>query len=106
MVLVAGYIIEKVSGVPYNDYIKRKILELFRMNGSGIRKEDVDTTLLAKAYIYSKKFLTFKLVYTRPAAALLSSSSDMAKFMQMLLNRGEVVTKAFLQNNSIHIVYG
>ncbi|WP_375579381.1 serine hydrolase domain-containing protein [Marivirga tractuosa] len=87
--LVAGYIIEKVSGRGYNDFISQEVLKPLRMTNSSIRLKDVNQQLLAKSYSYSNKELPFKHIFTRPTGSLISSSRDMGTFLMMLLNKGE-----------------
>ncbi|SMG09195.1 CubicO group peptidase, beta-lactamase class C family [Marivirga sericea] len=87
--LAAGYLIEKVSGRGYNDFISQEVLKPLRMTNSSIRLKDVNQQLLAKSYSYSNKELPFKHIFTRPTGSLISSSRDMGSFLMMLLNKGE-----------------
>jgi len=87
--LIAGYLIEKVSGKSYNEYISQEVLKPLRMTNSSLRLKDINNNLLAKSFSYSKKELPFKHVFTRPTASLISSSNDMGQFLMNLLNKGE-----------------
>jgi CubicO group peptidase (beta-lactamase class C family) len=53
--LVAGYIIEKISGQSYNIFIKSEVLEPLGMNQSTIKLEEINPDLLAKSYSSNKK---------------------------------------------------
>lgn len=100
--LVAGYIIEKVSGKNYNDFIKTEVLNGLRMNQSAIKLDEIKLDLLAKSYSSNKKELPFKHVFTRPTASLYSSANDMSKFLQMLLNKGKMDYGDFLSTTNFN----
>lgn len=87
--LVAGYLIEKVSGRSYNDFMLQEVLKPLKMTNSSIRLKDIDQDLLAKSFAYSKEELPFKHVFTRPTASLISSAKDMGQFLQIFLNQGD-----------------
>lgn len=100
--LVAGYIIEKISGTNYNDFIKSEVLEDLKMNQSALKYDDINHDLLAKSYSSNKKPLPFKYVFTRPTASLYSSATDMSKFIQMMLNKGKTVQTDFLNETNFN----
>lgn len=85
--LTAGYLIEKVSGTGYNDFMLKEVLKPLGMKKSSIRLNEIDRQLLAKSYSLSKKERPFKHVFTRPTASLISSSEDMGAFLRVLLNK-------------------
>ncbi|MEM9984109.1 MAG: serine hydrolase domain-containing protein [Bacteroidota bacterium] len=87
--LVAGYLIEKVSGKPYNDFMFEDVLAPLNMRHSSIRLNDIDQARLASSYSPSKQALPFKHIFTRPTGSLISSSNDMAYFLRMLLHKGD-----------------
>lgn len=87
--LVAGYLIETVSGNSYNDFIAQEVLKPIGMSKSSIRLKETNIQLLAKSYSYSKKELPFKHILARPTGSLISSSQDMGNFLMLLLNKGE-----------------
>lgn len=87
--LVAGYLIEKISGLNYNDFIYNKVLMELGMVNSSVRLKDINVDLLARSYSYNKEELPFKHVFTRPTASLIGSTKDIGQFLQMLLNNGE-----------------
>lgn len=100
--LVAGYIIEKISGKSYNDFIKTEVLNDLRMYQSAIEYDDINHNLLAKSYSSNKKALPFKYVFTRPTASLYSSAKDMSKFLQMTLSKGEMENGEFLSSTTFN----
>jgi CubicO group peptidase (beta-lactamase class C family) len=101
---VAGYLIEKVAGQPYEDYIKRIIFDPLRMKTSSFRLTPDDERLLAKGYRGANAPPTgYPQIYLRPAGNLHSSPHEMGRFVRMLLNWGEldgefVVDPEYLSN--------
>src|SRR5690348_2659536 len=88
---VAGYIVERVSGEPFDQYIQRHIFAPAGMNHSSFEQplpSNLDP-LLSKAYRYgSDKPEPYEVIALSPAGALSSSGADMAKFMIAHLNNG------------------
>jgi CubicO group peptidase (beta-lactamase class C family) len=98
--LVAGYIIEKVSGKAYNDFIKTEVLSVLEMNQSAIRLNEINVATLAKSYASNRTPLPFARVFTRPTASLYSSANDMSNFLIMLLNKGKINKTELISNES------
>jgi CubicO group peptidase (beta-lactamase class C family) len=101
---LAGYLIEKVSGEPYEGYIKRIILNPLDMTTSSFLLRPEDEKLLAQGYRGATGPPTgFPQIYLRPAGNLHSSPREMGRFVRMLLNWGEldgkfVVDPEYLSN--------
>ena len=88
---VAGYLIEKVSGEPFEGYIKRRILNPLGMTTSSFILTTEDESLLAQGYSGPTGPPTgFPRIYLRPAGSLHSSAHEMGLFVRMLLNWGEL----------------
>ncbi|GAA0371483.1 serine hydrolase domain-containing protein [Bacillus horti] len=88
-----GVIIEDVSGLSYEDYIKQYILEPLNMQNTYVMlNEDVEEGL-AKEYSYANDQYTELSLYDYnypPAGSMISTAEDMAKFIQAHLNLGEL----------------
>ena len=88
---LAGYIVQRVSGEPFEEYIQRHIFAPLGMNHSTFQQPlpaNLDP-LLSKAYRYgSDKPQDYEEIALSPAGALSSSGADMAKFMIAHLNNG------------------
>ncbi|HEX5237321.1 MAG TPA: serine hydrolase domain-containing protein [Sphingomicrobium sp.] len=88
---VAGYIVQRVSGERFEDYIQRHIFAPLGMNRSSFEQPlpaNLDP-LLSKAYRYgSDQPQKYEVIALSPAGALSSSGADMAKFMIAHLNNG------------------
>ncbi len=88
---VAGYLIEKIDGGPFEDYIERKILLPLGMTTSSFRLTPDSEKLLAQGYAgVSGPPTGFPPIYMRPAGNLQSSPREMGRFVRMLLNWGEL----------------
>lgn len=87
---LAGYILEKVSGQRYEDYLDQILLEPIGMTTSTIGSSEECRRLLAVGYDKNTKPFPVWYDYGEPAGAMNSSINEMALFVQFLLNRGAV----------------
>ncbi|MEZ4773869.1 MAG: serine hydrolase domain-containing protein [Bacteroidia bacterium] len=83
---LAGYIVEKVSGMPFETYVEKHIFQPLEMSHSTFRQPQPDSLRkwLSQGYSYSgEKFVLGDAEYIQlgPAGILASSADDMAKFM-------------------------
>jgi CubicO group peptidase (beta-lactamase class C family) len=89
---LAGYIVERVSGEPFADYMQRQILEPLGMQHSTFRQTLPDdlAPLMAKGYRRSDQPpVPFETIIP-PPGALSATGEDMGRFMRALLNGGEL----------------
>ena len=106
---LAGYIVERVSGEPYAEYIRRHIFAPLGMAHSTF----VQPLPLALAPLLSRGYLTaagepgpFEILATTPAGGLTASASDMAKFMIAHLQNGEYDGHRILQAVTAQQMHG
>lgn len=82
---VAAYIVQKVSGMPFNDYAQKHVLAPLQMTSTGFTPR---STQQAGAYLNGERQkLTYPLY--PPSGPLYSSADDMAKLLQFFLRRGQ-----------------
>lgn len=89
---LAGYIVERVSGEPFDAYIERHILEPLDMHHSTFRQPlpEALAPLMSKGYrTASDDPQPFEFVGPAPAGALSATAEDMAHFMIAHLQDGE-----------------
>jgi CubicO group peptidase (beta-lactamase class C family) len=90
--VILGYIIEKLSNMSYEEYVKKKILEPLKMSRSFFKKEEVESDLdVATPYIITRDGECKKSVYPYGISAdggLISNVLDLARYITMFLNRG------------------
>ncbi|GHC08741.1 serine hydrolase domain-containing protein [Thermomonas carbonis] len=90
---VAGYIVQRVSGEPFDAYIKRHIFDPLGMQHSSF-SQPLQPALLAqmsKGYITASdgKPQPYELINMAPAGSLAASGADMGRFMIAHLQKGE-----------------
>lgn len=98
---LAGYIVEAVSGMPFEQYVETYVFQPLSMYHSTFR-QPIPPSLesqLANSYSYSGEFVpgSFAYVNLRPAAAMSSTAHDMANFMIAHLQEGKFEDKQILQ---------
>ena len=89
---LAGYIVEAVSGMPFEQYVETYIFTPLSMVHSSFRQplpQDFEGQL-ATSYSYNGEFVpgSFTFVNLRPAGAMSSTAHDMANFMVAHLQDG------------------
>ncbi|HEY0596946.1 serine hydrolase domain-containing protein [Sphingopyxis sp.] len=93
---LAGYIVERVSGLPYDDYVERHIFAPAGMTRSSFRQPlpAALRPLLASGYMLgSGKPGPFELSSLAPSGAMTASGADMGRFMIAHLDNGGPLLK-------------
>lgn len=93
--VILTHIIEKYSGMSYHDYVRQTIFEPLGMTYSNFKSFPEDFSKYAQGYAWENQNFTevpFYAVNAGMAGTLNSCGADMAKFVQMFLNRGQVDT--------------
>lgn len=107
---LAGYIVERVSGEPFPDYVETHIFKPLGMTSTTFR-EPLPAALaprMATGYRYkdgkfeAKPFELFSPVM--PAGSGTSGAPDMARFMMAMLNGGAVGTARILKPESVRLL--
>jgi len=87
---IAGYLIEKVSGKPFDQYIREAFLRPMGMERADYPFTEANKALLATAYEGNPpKVSGYPFIYLRPAGDLKASPRELAKLVQFLLRRGK-----------------
>ncbi|MGO4221192.1 serine hydrolase [Lysobacter sp. TAF61] len=89
---MAGYAVQRVSGMPFDDYIDQHIFKPLGMQHSSFRQPLPKNLqpLMASGYSQASegKAKSYEIVNPAPAGSLASTGADMAKFMIAHLNNG------------------
>jgi CubicO group peptidase (beta-lactamase class C family) len=99
---LAGYIVEQVSGVPFEQYIGQHLFQPLGMRESTFR-QPLPASLsadLSQGYAYSNGVYhpsPFDVVQGVPEGAMSATATDMANFMIALLQNGRFGTERILQ---------
>jgi CubicO group peptidase (beta-lactamase class C family) len=93
-VALAGYVVQRVSGEAFEDYVERHILKPLGMDHSSFRQPlpAALAPLMAKSYRGPNQPPrgAFETIQPSPAGALSATGEDMARFIRALLNGGEL----------------
>ncbi|PKP93828.1 MAG: serine hydrolase [Alphaproteobacteria bacterium HGW-Alphaproteobacteria-16] len=93
---LAGYIIERVSGMTFDDYIDRRVFAPIGMTRSTFRQPlpAKFKPLMSSGYLtVDKPAKPFEIVIPAPAGSLSSTGVDMGRFMMAHLNNGGALLK-------------
>lgn len=89
---LAGYVVERVSGLPFDDYVEQRIFAPLNMRSATFR-QPLPAALaphMATGYIRpGEPAPGFEIVNSAPAGALSASGADMANFMIAHLQGGQ-----------------
>ncbi len=98
---LAGYIVEQVSGEPYEQYVETHILGPLGMAHSSMRQPLPAelTQNMSQSYLFDGTYqpLPLERFYNTPAGVLAASGTDMGRFMLTHLNDGEYDGARILQ---------
>ena len=100
-VTLSGRIIEVLSGKKYSDYLQEMFREL-EMNQTStnlFRAKNVSNGY--DVDLFGTKSIHEPPIVMVPAGGIYTNAEDMAKFMQMILNRGRIKDKTYLSQNSV-----
>ena len=99
---IAGYLIEKVTGKPFDQYIRETFLRPMGMEHADYPLTDAGRALLATAYEGNPpKPSGYPFIYLRPAGDLKASPGELAKLVQFLLRRGQAGDAQLVNSESI-----
>ncbi|HEY6944808.1 MAG TPA: serine hydrolase domain-containing protein [Candidatus Acidoferrum sp.] len=86
---IAGYLIEKVTGQPFDAYIQQNILAPMEITVGDFRLTDANRAALAQGYEGNPpRVIPYKNIYLRPAGDLKASPGELAKLVEFFLRRG------------------
>lgn len=105
---LAGYIVERVSGVPFDDYVDRYIFAPLGMQHSSFRQPlpPALQPLMSTGYRRaSGEAVPFEIVGPAPAGSLSSTGADMARFMLAHLNGGELDGQRILRPETAQMMH-
>ncbi len=97
---VAAYIVEKVSGLSFEDYVDKYFFDPMGMDNMTYLQSESYKKLGAKLYDNGIRLNYFNILY-RPAAALNGSPKDMARMVKFFINRGRINDNQILSDSSL-----
>jgi CubicO group peptidase (beta-lactamase class C family) len=96
---LAGYILGKVCGQRYEEYITKSFMKPIGMGTSTIGSSEECRKLLAIGYDRNSEPFPVWYDYDEPAGAMNSSIREMALFIQFMLNRGTVDQERIIRDD-------
>jgi CubicO group peptidase (beta-lactamase class C family) len=106
---LAGYIVERVSGERFNDYIERHIFRPLGMEHASFRQPLPERIKAdrAKGYeVASGPAKPFEIVVAAPAGSLSASGHDMGRFMIAHLQNGRLGSAEILKPETAKLMHG
>ena len=97
---VAAYIVEKVSGLSFEEYIDKCFFRPMGIENMTFLQTEQYKKTGAKSYINGIKLKYFNILY-RPAAALNGSPKDMVKMIKFFINRGKINNNQLISDSSL-----
>ncbi len=104
---LAGYIVERISGEPFEKYIAAHILDPLRMEHSSFAQPLPDALApnMSQGYIAAEQGpRTFEFVPASPAGALSATATDMTRLMLALLGDGTLEGGTILKPDSVRVM--
>ena len=98
---VAAYIVEKASGMPYEQFVYDNILEPLKMDHSTFFNDSLYQQWGAETYNWAMEMVDYKHELYRPSGAMNSSPKDMAQILKILINRGAIDSLNLFYEKSI-----
>src|SRR6266403_580951 len=99
---IAGYLIEKTTGKPFDQYIRETFLRPMGMEHADYPFTEANKALLATAYEGNPpKPSGYPFIYLRPAGDLKASPGELAKVVQFFLRRGKAGDAQLVKPESI-----
>jgi CubicO group peptidase (beta-lactamase class C family) len=105
---LAGYIVQRTSGLSFDDYIEQRIFAPLKMTQSSFR-QPLPKALrgqMSQGYLSADEAPKgFEVVSLPPAGSLSSPGSDMARFMLAYLNGGELDGQRILKPETVKLMH-
>jgi CubicO group peptidase (beta-lactamase class C family) len=108
---VLGDLIAKVSGMSFEDYVRRHILEPLGMKSSTLLVKQANPSLLTSPHVMDDSYQTVVskvFPYNRmhsPSSTLYSNVIDMSRWAMANMNRGELDGKRILKDSTYDIMW-
>jgi CubicO group peptidase (beta-lactamase class C family) len=103
-IALAGYLVETVSGMPFNTYCNQNIFEPLCMDNTGWFLSELNTDLVARPYTYSGGVYNNEGLYgyaDYPDGMLRTTALSLAKFMYAHMNYGNFYGTQLLDSTTV-----
>jgi len=104
-IALSGLLLENISGVPYREFIQKKIfdpLEMDRSNATDVLVENRKDLAVGYGFTNGKfRKMDFEYYHTYPASDINSPSNNMSNFLLMMLSDGKFKGRTVLKPESV-----
>ena len=111
-VALAGYILEHVSGMPFDEYMKRYVFHPLGMNNSTFDPDDAALDNMITNYVWesgTQQPFPFDYILDAPAGQMVTTASDMNTFLHTILRpnglQRQGVLSETMQNNMLTVQF-
>ncbi len=102
MYMLAGEIIEKVTGKTWAEFVKERILKPLEMKNTTPSNDEITPDIeVAYPHLNGDQVSLYDFTATKPAASIHSSVEDLSLWVQMLLNKGNYGGKEIIEEAAI-----
>jgi CubicO group peptidase (beta-lactamase class C family) len=113
---VAGYLVEVLSGMPFDQFLQKRLFGPLEMDDTGFQVPEEDFGRLAMIYTRDKDSgeltpvpegtngVKKKVTFFSGGGGMVSTLSDYSRFGQMLLNGGELNGVRVLQESTVKLI--
>ena len=98
---VAAYIVQKITGQKYEDYVAEHFFKPLNMASTTFFNNEVYKKLGATLYKANMEPYPYRHLVQRPSGAINSSAKEMANFVGFLLNRGTLDSVSLISKESL-----
>jgi len=100
--VVAAYVVENITGQPFEEFIQQNLFEPLAMETADFFLTTAVEARLAKSYkADGVSEIPYSHIIMRPSGAISATPKDMAQFVQMFLNSGSYNETVIIQPKSI-----
>jgi CubicO group peptidase (beta-lactamase class C family) len=105
---LAGYIVQRISGVPFDDYVEKNILQPLGMKHSTFRQPLPDNLkpFMSQGYnLASQPPKDFEFVQAWPAGSMSTTAEDMSHWMIAQLQNGQYNSQQILKPQTAQLMH-
>ncbi|MBM1105551.1 beta-lactamase family protein [Aurantibacter crassamenti] len=110
-----AFLVERISGIPYNEYVRKNVLDKLGMHETRYFIPEKDRSRFAALYrrtgegVIERDTITYsnytnKWPFTRGGSGLTSTLDDYMRFAQMLVNKGSLDSVSVLKPETIELM--
>lgn len=106
---LAGYIVQRVSGLSFDDYLDQRVFAPLGMKNSTFRQPlpEALKAQMSKGYVtWDEKPKGFEIISMPPAGSMSSTGEDMGRFMLAFLQQGRLGDAQLLKPETVKQMHG